>query len=269
MINDDIMTDNPVAIRIDNEKNINKLSILAVKDHEKLEIRLNQKIRHGKYVIGMSAHPARMLIALCVEFVIGFLAIITASGKLQTKSTIVSFLYLLNMFSSSKTKNSKWVCKVIFEYYMDNVTDRITLLWFILRVIFRYIPLSIPLCIALDFAQLHRDCATFETISFATADLVVVIASINYASRSPYLSDSIPLLVSFDFITKFSSALIQNIPITDEEAITKSEEALSWRNQDEIKRKWLPGLIMVIIVAAAVALAGALSSSSTEYNQVS
>lgn len=31
----------------------------------------------------------------------------------------------------------------------------------------------------------------------------------------------IPLLVSFDFITKFSSALIKNIPITDDAAIIK------------------------------------------------
>lgn len=254
------MTENPVCITISDENESDKtnedqkLSIVAHKVDEKHEIRRNQKIRHGKYIIGMAAHPARMFITLFVQLAIGFLAIITASGTFQPRSTIVSFLYLLNMFSSSKTKNTKWLCKVIFEYYMDNVTDRISLLWFILRLFFRYIPLSFPMVIALDFAQLHRDCATMETVTFATADLVVIIASINYASRTYNLSDSIPLLVSFDFIIRFSEALVRNMPITDEAAILKSEEAISRRGEDEIKRKWLPGTMMVIIVTTAFTL---------------
>jgi len=69
------------------------------------------------------------------------------------------------------------------------------------------------------------------------------------------LSDSIPLLVSFDFITKFSSVLIENMPISDEDAIHKSDEAISFRDTDELKRKWLPGFIMVIIVITALILA--------------
>ena len=45
------------------------------------------------------------------------------------------------------------------------------------------------------------------------------------------------------------------MPISDEDAIHKSDEAISFRDTDELKRKWLPGFIMVIIVITALILA--------------
>jgi hypothetical protein len=54
-------------------------------------------------------------------------------------------------------------------------------------------------------------------LSFAAADLITIIASINYASRATELSVAVPLLVSFDFLTKFSTQILDSIKVSDDE----------------------------------------------------
>ena len=83
---------------------INRLSIRKTEVSKAIEEK--ELIRFGKYIIAWRTFPFRMSVALIVEFVIGFLAILSAKGDFQVVPTIVSMLYLLYLFSSSATQNT-------------------------------------------------------------------------------------------------------------------------------------------------------------------
>ena len=85
--------------------------------------------------------------------------------------------------------------------------------------------------------------------------MVIIIASINFASRSQDLSSAIPLLVSFDFITNFSRQIIESITIKDEDAIKKSEENDEWMSKNMCLMFFLPLTLMVGVIIAALVLA--------------
>ena len=109
--------------------------------------------------------------------------------------------------------------------------------------------------IILDLVQVHVVSTSPQTLSFATADMVVIIASINFASRAYSLSNAIPLLVSFDFITKFSSEIVKGVVIEDVDAIKKAEENDYWKSEKEYLRFLLPLILMTGIVITAIVLA--------------
>jgi len=89
----------------------------------------------------------------------------------------------------------------------------------------------------------------------ATADMVVIIASINFASRAYSLSNAIPLLVSFDFITKFSSEIVKGVVIEDDDAIKKADQNEKWMDEKRFLRSGLPIFLMTGIVITALVLA--------------
>jgi hypothetical protein len=99
----------------------------------------------------------------------------------------------------------------------------------VISVIFKVIvnSLSLAICVILDLVniRLSDDCYGAPNLSFAAADLITIIASINYASRATELSTAIPLLVSFDFLTKFSTQILDSIEVSDDEC---KDAAVSW-----------------------------------------
>ena len=125
-------------------------------------------------------------------------------------------------------------------------------------------PIFISACIILDLVQVHRFSMSPQTLSFATADMVVIIASINFASRAYSLSNAIPLLVSFDFITKFSSEIVKGVVISDDDAIKKADENEEWILEKQFLRLWLPMILMTGIVITALVLAS-LSIAINDY----
>lgn len=84
--------------------------------------------------------------------------------------------------------------------------------------------------------------------------MVIITASINYASRSTDLSVAIPLLASFDFITKFSNKIAEDIVIDEDEAIEKARQNDKWVLDHIFTRGILPILAMISIVTTAVVL---------------
>ena len=87
-----------------NETSRGSLAMRLAKSSEEVE-RL-QIIRCGQYVEAWRERPFQMYVALFVQLIISFLAILTASGPFQPIPTFVSFLYLIYIFSSSKTGNT-------------------------------------------------------------------------------------------------------------------------------------------------------------------
>ena len=219
-----------------------------------------QWIKFGKYIIAWRVLPFRMGAALFVEFAIGFLAILTAKGDFQVLPTSVSILYLFYLFSSSKSQNTvrllniyneelKWLTRRRHSYiYGDESTPNedestgllskgcevllmviSTPIILVISVIFKVIvnSLSLAICVILDLVNIRFESDNFgaPNLSFAAADLITIIASINYASRATDLSVAVPLLVSFDFLTKFSTQILDSIEVSDDEC---KEAAVSW-----------------------------------------
>jgi hypothetical protein len=88
-------------------------------------------------------------------------------------------------------------------------------------------------------------------LSFAAADVITIIASINYASRATELSVAVPLLVSFDFLTKFSTQILDSIKRSDDE----SERAVESYFYSDSKRE-CSLLFVVLPVVAGIAVTG-------------
>lgn len=237
-------TKNPMTIN-----DVERDSIDTRKKQTEDDIEREQNIRYGRYVVAWQLLPVRMSVALVVEIVVGFLAILTSSGSFQILPSIVSFLYLIYIFSSSKTGNTIRVLKEMYNDFREGDIEKI------INIIFFWIPILLPACIVLDLVQVDFDCVSPQTLSFAAADMVIIIASINYASRAPALSTSIPLLVSFDFITKFSTQIISSVSISDDDAIKKADDNGAWINKKLFLRVWLPIIVMVGVIVAAIVLA--------------
>ena len=88
--------------------------------------------------------------------------------------------------------------------------------------------------------------------------MIIIIASINYASRAPDLATAtaVPLLVSFDFITKFSTQIINSVSIKDDDdAIKKANDNETWLDENWWLRVGIPVVIMIGVVVAALVLA--------------
>ena len=228
---------------------INRLSIRKTEVSQAIEEK--ERIRFGKYIIAWRTFPFRMSVALIVEFAIGFLAILSAKGDFQVLPTIVSMLYLLYLFSSSATQNT-----------IGDISDGISSLkeWMkdegyvgtVLYSLYVVILCSffMPILVVLDLVNIHKECIGPHNLSFAAADTVTIIASINYASRATELSVAVPLLVSFDFLTKFSAKIIDSITCDE----IKAEQAA--KSYDKSVSSFLFVLMFVLgIVLTAVILA--------------
>ena len=207
---------------------VNRLSIKKTIESKAIEEK--EKIRFGKYIIAWFTFPFRMSVALIVEIAIGFLAILSAKGDFQVLPTIVSMLYLLYLFSSSATQNTiKFISAVISGLREETKAigyARTVLIVFI--ALFSWLPLVLfftPFFVVLDLVNIHLEWIGPHNLSFAAADMVTIIASINYASRATELSVAVPLLVSFDFLTKFSAKIIDSIPIDDNKAIKAMDDS--------------------------------------------
>ena len=192
------------------------------------EIEKIQSVRDSKYILAWKICPHKMLAALAIEFTVSFGAILTSSGDIQLLPSIVSALYLLYVFLSSKTNNTyqfvNYFCGGILNIFticdgsiLFNALYLVALLWTLQLL---------PALIALDIVQVHW-MSTHHTIIFASADAVIFIASINYAIRTPSLENAVPLLISFDFLTKLSSSIVEGIAISDEDALYIAKDELT------------------------------------------
>lgn len=252
-----------IGLRKSDQRVSKKNSISSKQEEIENEIKCFQEIRYGKYVIAWKIRPKKMFLALAVQIIIGFLAILTTTGEPNTLPSVVSLLYLLYIFSSSKTQNTfkiyHWYTSA-YDIIYYNLKDRqyctmqyCTIVIALLKYIL--LPFIVPAMVVLDLVQVHRECISPQTLSFATADMVIITASINYASRSTDLSVAIPLLASFDFITKFSNKIAEDIVIDDDEAIEKARENDKWVLDHIFRGGILPILAMISIVTSAIVLA--------------
>lgn len=216
-----------------------------------------QEIRYGKYVMAWRLKPRKMLGALIIEIIIGFLAILTATGKINTLPLVTSILYLVYIFLSSKTQNTvnaySWYTEA-YSWTKKYLERKGCFSPFSVLLKYTLLPLIVTALVLLDLVQVHRLCIAPQTLSFATADMVIIVASINYASRSSSLSVAIPLLVSFDFITKFSSHIAGGISIKDEDAIKYATENDKWVLDHITKGGILPIIAMISTVTIALVL---------------
>lgn len=241
-----------------NDSRISKRDSVGKRQREtEEEIKCVQEIRYGRYVMAWRMRPRKMFVALAVQIIIGFLAILTATGEARTLPSVVSLLYLFYIFSSSKTQNTfkiyQWYNNS-YDIIYDNLKDMQYCTIVIVLLKYTLLPFTVPAMIVLDLVQVHRECISPQTLSFATADMVIITASINYASRSTDLSVAIPLLASFDFITKFSNKIAEDIVIDEDEAIEKARQNDKWVLDHIFTRGIVPILSMISIVTTAVVL---------------
>ncbi len=80
-----------------------------------------------------------------------------------------------------------------------------------------------PISIIQDLVEVS-DTYEPQILSFVAADMVVIIASVNYAARALTLLEAIPLLVSFDFLTDLAPNVADSILISDEDAVNIYEK---------------------------------------------
>ena len=227
---------------------------LSIKTEVSKAIVEKELIRFGKYIMAWRTFPFRMSVALIVEFVIGFLAILSAKGDFQVVPTIVSMLYLLYLFSSSATQNTIWFISEAISVFKEDTKD-----WgyvgAVLFALFFWLPFCsffTPFFVVLDLVNIHKECTGPHNLSFAAADTVTRIASINYASRATELSVAVPLLVSFDFLTKFSAKIIDSITCDE---IKAEHAAKSYVESESTLFFYCVSIIVLGIVLTAVILA--------------
>ena len=247
----------------DEDKDIEngKRDTISIKKETEMEIERSHRIRYGKYIIAWSLRPVQMTMALITETAIGFLAIVTASGHFQTLPSIVSFLYLVYTFVSS---NSNVLLGFIYQIN-DGLKTSDQINWLSMNVLLS--PLLFPAGLVLDLVEVSQKSVSPQTLAFATADMVIIIASINFASRQLYLYNAIPLLVSFDFITNFSKKIVNDIVSTDGDALRRSKENDEWICDNIILGFWIPNIVMIIVVITALVLAS-LSIGLDDYIQL-
>ena len=193
-------------------------SHLLRKSEEDKTIYNSEEIKYGKYIIAWTMLSFRMVSALLVEFVIGFLAILTAKGEFQVLSTSVSVLYLFYLFSSSKSQNTIYCINSLSEFHLSRECKYIVCELLIVGIT---LPIILLITVIFDLVNIRLTtdfgCMGPHNLLFAAADLITIVASINFASRATELSTAVPLLVSFDFLTKFSTHILDSIEVSDHE----------------------------------------------------
>ena len=222
----------------------------------KKAIKEKEMIRFGKYVIAWRTFPFRMSVAFIVEIAIGFLAILSAKGDFQVLPTIVSMLYLLYLFSSSATQNTIAYISGAISCLKEDTEDK-GYVGAVLYALFYWIPICsffTPFFVVLDLVNIHKECIGPHNLSFATADPVTIIASINYASRATELSVAVPLLVSFDFLTKFSAKIIDSITCDE----IKAEHAAKSYDESESSSLFVlmfeVGIVLTAVILACLSI---------------
>lgn len=117
------------------------------------EIKCEQEIRYGRYVMAWRMRPRKMFVALAVQIIIGFLAILTATGEARTLPSVVSLLYLFYIFSSSKTQNTfkiyQWY-NSSYDIIYDNLKDIQYCTIVIVLLKYTLLPFTVPAMIVLD-----------------------------------------------------------------------------------------------------------------------
>ena len=126
-----------------------------------------------------------------------------------------------------------------------------------LSTILKYIHLflQVKTAVVFDLVELDITCACRETISFATIDAIILIASINAASRAESVQDAIPLLVGFDFIKDFPARILKQFEIKDDDALAAYETLRTSMSSDRSKLTWYlraPIVVMFNIISIGI-----------------
>lgn len=213
-----------------------------------------EKIRAGRYILGWRNHRYILLLSLIAEGVIALTVVLFTSGPVYSCSLALSIIYLVFKLLTAESKN--------FITYIKNINTAInegTYMYgpslFSLVLKYTHLFLKFESALVLDLVELDISCACRETISFATVDAIILIASINAASRTERVADAIPLLVGFDFIKDFPQKILKRFKFNDHDALSTYEELRSIMNTNPSKIRWylrFPIICMFHIIGITV-----------------
>ena len=253
------MASNPLN-RIDQlENNSKTTTIINTKLSEESE-----KIRTGIYILAWKDHKYILLLSLIAEGAIGITVVLFTSGIVYNCSLAVSIIYLVFKLLTAESKNFITYVKHI-NIALNEGTNGQSICSLIYKSI--YLLLKLESAIVLDLVELDISCACKETISFATVDAIILIASINAASKTERVADAIPLLVGFDFIKDFPQKILKRFKYKDDDAIQVYEE---YRTSITINRSnllWnlqLPIVCMFHIIGGVLLLIILINSGTIE-----